>query len=365
MKRIPVLDFFRAIAIFFVMLLHAGVAASVTRIGWVGVDLFFVLSGFLVSGLLFNEFKITGKIRPLYFLIRRGFKIYPLFYLVLLFHILYYSFKGISLQPGHIVAEIFFFQNYRPGIMGISWSLAIEEHFYILLCLTIFIAAKKNKIISSMAIPYGCALVCIFCLFLRIYTFQVNGYRSLFVNDFPTHLRMDALAFGVLLSYWFHFGQNSFVTFFSKNKNWLLASSLCLFVPVFIWERETFIINTVEYTFLYIGFGLWISLALAFSANKVAAAKKSWLIDPYNFMVWVGRYSYAIYLCHFIIGPGAANWIRKNYWENLPDSLYLFIYLASDIAAGVILTKLVERPFLTIREKYFPDSDTIRAKLNN
>lgn len=365
MKRIPEFDFFRAIAIFLVMLLHAGVAASITRIGWTGVDLFFILSGFLVSGLLFDEYKVIGKVRPFYFLIRRGFKIYPLFYLVLLFHILYYSFKGISLQSDQIFAEIFFFQNYRPGIMGISWSLAIEEHFYVLLSLTIFIAAKKNRITDSLAIPYGCAAVCIICLFIRIYTFYITGYRSLFFNDFPTHLRMDALSFGVLLSYWFHFGQNSFVAFFRKNKSWLLACSLCLFVPVFIWERETFIINTFNYTFLYIGFGIWVSLALAFSADIRVAVKKSWLMAPYNFMVWVGKYSYAIYLCHFIIGPGAANWIRKNYWENLPDSLYLFIYLASDIAVGVMLTKLIERPFLNIREKFFPASKTLRANMNN
>jgi peptidoglycan/LPS O-acetylase OafA/YrhL len=364
MKRIPELDFFRAIAIFLVMLLHAGVAASITRVGWVGVDLFFILSGFLVSGLLFGEYIVTGKVRPFHFLIRRGFKIYPLFYLVLLFHILYYFLKGISLQPGQVFAEIFFFQNYRQGIMGISWSLAIEEHFYFLLGLTIFIAAKKNKIAGSMAIPYGCVAVCIICLSLRIYTFYVNGYQSLFVNDFPTHLRMDALAFGVLLSYWFHFGQNSFVAFFRKNKSWLLVCSLCLFVPVFIWERETFIINTFNYTFLYIGFGIWVSLALVFSANIRAAVKKSWLIFPCYFMVWVGKYSYAIYLCHFIIGPGAANWVRKNYWENLPNSLYLFIYLASDIVIGVILTKLIERPFLNLREKFFPASKTLQGNMN-
>ena len=304
MKRIPELDFFRAIAIFMVMLLHAKVATGITRVGWVGVDLFFVLSGFLVSGLLFSEYTNTGKIRPLYFLIRRGFKIYPLFYVVLLSHILYYSIKGISLQSNQILAEVFFFQNYSEGIMGISWSLAIEEHFYLLLCLAIFLAAKKNKITSSVAIPYGCMAIFIICLLLRVVTYYNNGYQSLFVNDFPTHLRLDALAFGVFLSYWFHFSNNSFCAFFKKNRTWLLVFSFCLFLPVFIWERETFIINTFNYTFLYIGFGIWVSLAIVFTTNIHSAKERNWLKAPYNFMVWVGKYSYAIYLCHFIIGPG-------------------------------------------------------------
>ena len=365
MKRKPELDFFRAIAIFLVMLLHAGVANAITRVGWAGVDLFFVLSGFLVSGLLFSEYKNTGKVRPFYFLIRRGLKIYPLFYTVLLAHVIFYALKGIPLQPGRLMAEIFFFQNYRAGIMGISWSLAIEEHFYFLLALSVFIAAGKNKIKGSGIIPSGCVAVCMICLLLRIITYCNNGYQGLFVNDFPTHLRMDALAFGVLLSYWFHFGHNSFLSFFSRNRYGLLVCSLFLFVPVFIGEREAFIINTFNYTFLYIGFGIWICLALTSAKGVLAAVKKNWLNAPYNFMVWVGKYSYAIYLCHFIVGPGVTNWIRKNYWQNLPDGVFLFLYLFSDIAMGVLLTKIIERPFLNLRERFFPVSKLQQPDLNN
>ena len=81
-SRVRQIDFLRAVAVILVLFRHHWVGIDVLqRIGWIGVDLFFVLSGFLVSGLLFSEYKRYGNIKAGQFLIRRGFKIYPLFYL--------------------------------------------------------------------------------------------------------------------------------------------------------------------------------------------------------------------------------------------------------------------------------------------
>ena len=83
-SRIKQLDVLRGIAIVLVLGSHMPASDLWSQIGWVGVDLFFVLSGFLVSGLLFNEYKKHGQIRLGRFLIRRGFKIYPAFYFLIL-----------------------------------------------------------------------------------------------------------------------------------------------------------------------------------------------------------------------------------------------------------------------------------------
>jgi len=86
MKRLSQIDFLRGIALILVLFRHHWVGIdALQHIGWIGVDLFFVLSGFLVSGLLFAEYKRFGSIKPLRFLVRRGFKIYPLFYLSMAF----------------------------------------------------------------------------------------------------------------------------------------------------------------------------------------------------------------------------------------------------------------------------------------
>ena len=78
------LDILRCVAVVLVMIHHAGISPFFTRVGWIGVDLFFVLSGFLISGLLFSEYQRRGSIDFKRFFIRRGLKIYPAFYVFLL-----------------------------------------------------------------------------------------------------------------------------------------------------------------------------------------------------------------------------------------------------------------------------------------
>ena len=121
------LDVLRGLAIVLVLGVHYKHVYNVwTKLGGVGVDLFFVLSGFLISGLLFAEFKKTGSIDFKRFFIRRGFKIYPAYYAVILFYAPF-AFHRLGWS------DFLFLQSYRAGILGQAWSLSVEEHFYILL----------------------------------------------------------------------------------------------------------------------------------------------------------------------------------------------------------------------------------------
>ena len=95
------LDHLRAFAIIFVFLYHYGRlfphpdwVNTISEFGWSGVDLFFVLSGFFVSGILFREYRQNGFVRPGRFLIRRGLKIWPLFYTALFIQLIYLVAKG-------------------------------------------------------------------------------------------------------------------------------------------------------------------------------------------------------------------------------------------------------------------------------
>jgi peptidoglycan/LPS O-acetylase OafA/YrhL len=101
-------------------LLHCG--------GWIGVDLFFVLSGFLVSGLLFQEHQRRGSLRWGRFLVRRGFKIYPAFYAMMAVAIAV-AIRRHDLQWKPALAELLFVQNYVHGMWLHTWSLAVEEPF--------------------------------------------------------------------------------------------------------------------------------------------------------------------------------------------------------------------------------------------
>lgn len=363
MNRRPELDVLRAIAVTLVMLLHAEAFAFTTRMGWAGVDLFFVLSGFLVSGLLFTEYKRDGQIRLGRFLVRRGLKIYPSFYFVLLVHIFYYAWKEIPVQTGQILAEIFFYQNYRPGFLGISWSLAIEEHFYFLVVFAAWLALTGKWLRSVPGVIMICISVFLLSLGFRIYTYYTYGLISVFVNDFPTHLRIDALAFGLMLACIYHFRNALFIAFFRKWWKLLFPSAIAAILPVCLYDRSTFIVNTIGYSLLYVGFGIIVSLTIVFGTEVQEGFKKFRLSKLFSALAFIGRYSYTIYLCHFLAGTGVVSLTKKDLSANLPHVVYIIIYLFSCVLCGVILSIVIEKPFLAIREKYFPVKNKTASKV--
>jgi len=124
-KRQVELDFLRCVAVVSVLLCHIEelhgrdqlprwgkiIVVLLGNNGWMGVDLFFVLSGFLISGLLFRE-KITyRRIELKRFFIRRGLKIYPAFYVMLLVTLVYYWFTGAPVKLDKLASEVFFVQK--------------------------------------------------------------------------------------------------------------------------------------------------------------------------------------------------------------------------------------------------------------
>src|SRR5262245_6491508 len=145
MNRSKSLDLLRAVAVLLVLGRHMDVCPKETNLffhyvtyylsqgGWIGVDLFFVLSGFLVSGLLFKEYKRYSTVSIKNFLIRRGLKIYPAFYFLILCTILISLKWHVHFTISSCLGELFFLQNYLGALWAHTWSLAIEEHFYLFL----------------------------------------------------------------------------------------------------------------------------------------------------------------------------------------------------------------------------------------
>src|SRR5579863_5671894 len=153
-----------------IALLHASTifTAYWTRVGWAGVDLFFVLSGFLISGLLFKGYQELKRIDISRFYIRRGLKIWPAFYALIVAGLL------VDLvRPGHhfsiqrLLVEIVFVQDYFQGIWGITWSLGVEEHFYLFLPLILLLMIRRDREKPFAALPYVFAAIAIFALVCR------------------------------------------------------------------------------------------------------------------------------------------------------------------------------------------------------
>ena len=179
--RIKRLDILRCAAILLVLFHHTAVLPSIAKIGFVGVDLFFVLSGFLISGLLYKEYLKRGEISFSRFFIRRGLKIYPAFYVMLLVTFIAQLLAGKLSTWGAYAREILFVQDYKFGIWMHCWSLGVEEHFYILLpiLLLLLIRFASDRANPFKSIPRAFLVVAVMCFVLRAATVYFTPPASL------------------------------------------------------------------------------------------------------------------------------------------------------------------------------------------
>jgi peptidoglycan/LPS O-acetylase OafA/YrhL len=329
MTRNQSLDILRGVAILLVLCAHSFYSAMqpLSAIGGGGVALFFVLSGFLISGLLFSEYQHTGKIDVARFWIRRGFKIYPAFYVLLVLNVVVRCLlpgPRTSLT-GAVLTNLVFLQNYVPRTLLIpqSWSLAVEEHFYFLLPLLLVLLIRAKRL---RWIPWITLGVIVLCTYLRM-----RAPGSLWHE---THVSMDALFVGVGLGYVKHCAPSYFPK--RSRLRWLLVSATLL-LPVFVLSqsgRPGPIAMTVQFLG-YAALLLWMVPRQPSSRSIVRV------------IAWVGRYSYSIYLWHLLaLVPPLA----------LFDNTVLtqVCYFAIAIALGVGMAKLVELPALRLRDKFFP-----------
>jgi peptidoglycan/LPS O-acetylase OafA/YrhL len=198
-RRNHQLDFLRGVAILLVLGRHQPLASDKSvhlesiawywyNCGWMGVDLFFVLSGFLIGNGLFAEIKAEDKLNARRFLIKRIFKIWPGYFVLML--LLSTGLTISAEEKKHVIWNWFHLQNYFGSCRVQTWSLAVEEHFYLFLPFVLYLLCKYKKI---NAMPFIALAIAIYCPLGRF--LDLKG-----AYDY-SHLRMDALFFGVLLAY--------------------------------------------------------------------------------------------------------------------------------------------------------------------
>lgn len=345
------LDFLRANAVLMVLLRHlpelqdsgsvSVIFYAMTQGGWVGVDLFFVLSGYLVSGLIFKEWQQSGRFDAWRFLIRRGLKIYPAFYCMILASAVMFLIKPGYVHWQALVAELLFVQNYFGGIWNHTWSLAVEEHFYLLLVGAMLLSAHA-KIQPMKVLCVGSFGLIIGCLWLRLSIESVPYQHE--THLFPTHLRMDSLAFGVLLRVLTIAKPNLAPNVSVRLLLILLASGLsgwAFFMPLGSADWITgfgFSLLSIASVVFIIALSNWPS----FESNSVI-----------KYIANIGSYSYSIYLWHmllmFVFSSAA-----KRMWPYLWQELNTLLCLAWMFGGGIILAKLIEIPALSFRDRIFP-----------
>jgi len=334
--RMIELDFVRGIAILMVLIHHFNNGwadqLNISSYAWAGVDMFFVLSGFLVGGLLIKEWRKTDKIDGFRFLKRRAFKIWPAYYFYIFFEM------AAPTHPWNtfVLGNLLNIQNYTGTTLGITWSLAVEEHFYLLLTLGLVLASRNS--LSPARVLVFFIVIALSVTILRVFLFSY-GYPCLYY----THTRIDALLFGVILATLYNYWP---ATFAAIQKQRLLLWIWVLLCFLFVINDDR--IGRQYLGLVFADLGCVGFLLLMF--RPVTCPNRGWL---YRLVAHIGIYSYGIYLWHTTIGIRGAEILAAH----LPWLSHWFLSIVPYPAAiifGILMTKLIEFPCLKLREILVP-----------
>jgi peptidoglycan/LPS O-acetylase OafA/YrhL len=372
-KRVFALDVLRGLAILLVLPSHPvppdgdirwlnHIAIFFDRFGWTGVDLFFVLSGFLIGGLLFREVKQTGKLNARRFLTRRALKLWPAYFALLTWATVkatrHHEFKFADLWPSLLQIQNYLQFNGRM-LRGHTWSLAVEEHFYLSLALGLgLVTFLRRGVLESRFASIAIFVIGIVALGRSVQPFFLPW--SLTSGYFATHVRIDALLFGVLIAHVSTFQLTLWHRLLTYP--WLQIGLGLLFVsPPMFFDRNLVWIHTAGYTFLYLGYGSILIGAMGLQARSGRTQSGFWhrcVGGVLAAVAWVGVFSYGIYLWHM-------DFAEQPVWYHLQPKLGMFspparwsismiLYLSAAILAGVLMTYAIEVPVLRLRERWFP-----------
>ena len=287
-------------------------------------------------------------------------KIYPAFYALLFAtlaaQLLFWK-SRVPLLP--YWREFFFIQNYRFAVWTHTWSLAVEEHFYILLALLLALLARlsSNRADPFRLIPHIFVFVGSACLLLRVLTVSLThapNFQTWMVMN-TTHSRIDALFFGVFLGYLHHFRPEVLPGLFRPLRNRVAIGAIAavLLSSCLIFSRDDHFLLMFGLSALYLGFGGLLILSLqvrnALSGAGARAAERVGTLCAF-----VGTYSYSIYLWHVPFIIAVSLFLRRVAHVQIPGVWLLVIYLVGSCAIGILMAEAIEFPVLRVRDRFFP-----------
>jgi len=369
--RMLQLDLLRGVAILLVLFTHAVVPPTASgswqrvlgylhHLGPSGVDLFFVLSGFLVGGLLFKELRATGGLDVRRFLVRRAFKIWPSYFAfvgAMLLWLLMANRLPLAASVGAVLPNLLHVQNYFGSPREHTWSLAVEEHFYLVLPLLLVLATRLGPTSKAVrAVPWLALVLCVVCALLRLHAYAVE---MPFNPHYATHLRVDSLFFGVLLAYFYHFAPHR-LTFASTYRRALLCvgvTLLLLYPLLAMTDHGNLIVGSLGFVVLYLGYGCCLLVAIH-TPIGVGRLGRQLAGVPARTAAFIGYYSYPIYLWHIdatrpVGHVFALSW-TADWWPELRWLVAFIVYVVFAVAAGMVFGILLEKPSLAVRDRLFP-----------
>lgn len=345
---IPGLDNIRGLAVLFVLLTH--MSYGIIKGGLVGVELFFVLSGFIITSLLQAEAYAYGKISIWRFYLRRALRLFPPLVICIILANVFWSYNEVGNSGANqalaTIAGLFYFINLLPekvsGHLVHLWSLSVEEHFYLFWPLVtsffLFKFSRRNQIKVLLTL----------ILIASIYRFwqghfETSFYGGLLIID-PmrfTLCSVDSILTGALLAV--AMSTKRFKNFLLGNKlrNWLIVGCAVVFSCCLAVLTAGFIFRNGGFLLLDI-----------FCAGAIFIAIKS----PKHFLFsnkilkWLGTRSYGIYVYHYIIFA-----VFEHFRVHSSISNFIIISLLR-VAVSLLFAELsyryIEMPLLIFKKKW-------------
>lgn len=370
-KKYAGLDHLRALAITLVFLCHYRMfnhpewLNDIGKFGWIGVDLFFVLSGFLIAGQLFSDVRQGKPLQIKAFYLKRFFRIIPAYLFVLMLYFTVPAFKETEgLAP--LWKYLTFTQNFgldlsKERAFSHAWSLCIEEQFYLLLPFVVLFFARSAKPKRAF---YLVLVLFIAGFVLRIYSwlhfiapmkgqdgFWFIWYKWIY---YPTYTRLDGLLAGICIAGVFQFKPQLKERITKHGNKFLLLSLILLTGAYYLFEdSSTFGASVFGYPLIAIAFGAMVIAALSPNCFLYKASARVTGV--------VATLSYSIYLSHKGVVHVTQNWISKSGLQ-IDNNWMMLICIVSTMLAALLMHYIIEKPLLRWRDRVLiRDSKAIQA----
>lgn len=344
LKRIPALDGVRGIAIILVLVSHAEISSAgaygalLARLGDLGVKLFFVLSGFLITTLLLQEQERTGGIAYGRFMVRRAFRILPPAYVFILTVVIGARFGLVTLRPGDAVHALTYTTDFaQPSWwLGHLWSLSIEEQYYVLWPLILGLVRPRIGVYLMIASLLVAAVMRV-VLIAQFPEWTEGIERSFIVAE-------DGFGAGGLLATLLP-RLSSLPLYHKAIRSWWAPLLLVAAAGLDQLEHHPLVFYGVVQSVIYLTLAVWL--------HRTLVVDDDWLARLLNmrWLTWIGSISYSLYLWQQpFLAPA-----ELQLFHNFPLALGL------SLACAVASYHLVERPFLRLRDRIVSSHTSARS----
>jgi len=350
MRYTPELDGIRALSILLVMISHAGFGHIVP--GGFGVTIFFFISGYLITSLLIAEAEKYQHIDLKKFYIRRFWRLLPpaIYFIVISSLLIFYI--NHSIKVSEILAALFYSANYYKifihftnvdGLLSpfnILWSLAIEEHFYILFAPLLAFTYRSNRyyqiivlfLVLPLVIRLGYALIFPDMLHEGGYTYSA------------TEARIDSIAFGCFMAYLLHKPiQKEWIERHLLKSRYFFFGVIAIVCSLLV--RDLFFRETFRYSLQNVGLFLILSNIL-FNQAKIYSVARHFLSA--KILTYIGKLSYSLYLQHWL----SLTIISYFLGANKLSIAWQLAFWGLTIITTLVSYYVIEQPTLALRRKY-------------